>query len=375
MSSLAPLVVGGIVLASACSSKPAQHDKESPLSFRDDMAQVPAGWFSLGCYRLLASDDRTKARDPSAEDTERMWKCVKEDPPHRVWLSSFEIDRFEVTNNDYEPCVTGGVCKELSRSGRSGGRHGKLPAVLSFEDATAYCSWRRKRLPTDAEWQKAARGTDDRIYPWGDERPTCERLHRAEVVRDGFEADLCPDRSHLVVDAEPVGLHPAGASAYGVQDLMETVHEWVSDWYARTELGGVSPATGFSFSRRAGQGDSILEYDWLSVRFPWSDPSLVNPQGPAEPTAPAPRLHATKPGPYGISGVAFGDLDPQTGGSYAGVRCARPVAGAAPPTVSQPAPTELTLPYREPGYTPPGTPSPEPAAEPPQAPRKARTKP
>jgi hypothetical protein len=361
--------VAGSLLACACSSKSPTGDDDGRSMPRDDMAVVPAGWFSMGCYRLFAADDATQA-DESADTTTRMWSCVKEDPPRRVWLSSFEIDRFEVTNDDYELCLNAGACKETSISGRGTGRSKALPALLTFEDATRYCSWRGKRLPTDAEWQKAARGTDDRIYPWGDERPTCQHVHDAKVLRDGFDADLCSDRSHLVVDAERVGMHPAGASPYGVHDLLGTVEEWVSDWYARTERGISLPA-GFTFSRRQAKGGIILEYDWSAVTFPWSDPSLVNPQGPPAPAPPVPQLHATKPGFYGISGVDTGDPDIHTlRGSYAGVRCVRSVKGPPPPSVRTPAPGEFTLPYREPGYAPPGTPTAESNAQP----RKAHSK-
>lgn len=353
MKPSAHVVACGLLLVCGCSSRRAPHDDRTETTAHDEMAMVPAGWFSIGCYRLFGADDETRGNDRAADDTQRLWNCVQGDPPRRVWLSSFEIDRFEVTNNDYERCLKAGACGEASRSGRGTGRHGALPAVVTFENAARYCTWRRKRLPSDAEWQKAARGTDDRIYPWGDERPACEHVHVATVLRDGFEAsNLCSDRSHFLVDAEPVGMHPAGASPYGVNDLLGTVDEWVSDWFAPKELAGDPPPPGFSYADRQSSRGAILEYDWSGLKFPWTDPSVVNPHGPSRPDNP-PQLHATKPGVYGIPGVGLGKPDPEHQGTYyAGFRCARSVAGPNPPQVPRLAPGTSTLPYREPGYAP-----------------------
>lgn len=350
MKAVLHLVASGIVLSGGCSSKRPARDDAAPL--REDMASVPAGWFSMGCYRLPALDAEAKQLDDTA-DARRMWECVSEDPPRRVWLSSFQIDRFEVTNADYARCVAAGVCERAVYAGGSTPIDRELPALVEFEHAQKFCQWRGKRLPTNAEWQKAARGTDDRIYPWGDARPTCDRIHRAYVERDGFAAKLCPRRPHFHVDTERVGMHPAGASPYGVQDLLGTVKEWVSDWYALTVLAG--PAAGFSFHRKTSDGNVILEFDWSSVRFPWTDPSLVDPQGPAEP-GPGVQLHAAKGGLMGgISGITMGDALDKTRGGYAGFRCVRSLPGPKPPTVTPPSKHEITLPYREPGYTPPGT--------------------
>jgi formylglycine-generating enzyme required for sulfatase activity len=97
---------------------------------------------------------------------------------------------------------------------------------VSWCEAAAYCAWKKVRLPTEAEWERAARGTSGRKYPWGNEEPDIERANYYEGK---------------VGHATPVGLYPAGATPEGVQDVAGNVWEWVADWY-EAEYYGNSPA-------------------------------------------------------------------------------------------------------------------------------------
>lgn len=167
-----------------------------------EMVSVPAGAFLMG------------SADGGAD----------EQPVHRVDLDAFELDVYEVTNVLYKKCVDAGKCKPPSifssfkRSSYFGdSRFDNYPATyLGWEDAKAYCEWVGKRLPTEAEWEKAARGTDGRIYPWGNEW-------------DGSKANV----ESRIGDTTLVGSYPAGASPYGALDMTGNVWEWVQDWYDR----------------------------------------------------------------------------------------------------------------------------------------------
>ena len=117
----------------------------------------------------------------------------------------------------YRRCVQAGQCTEPAHSPRySRSAYGQHPILgVAWTQAVDYCAWAGRRLPTEAEWEKAARGTDGRLYPWGNEAPDSTRLNFA----------------HHVDDTAVVGSYPAGASPYGVLDLAGNVWEWTADGY------------------------------------------------------------------------------------------------------------------------------------------------
>lgn len=162
------------------------------------LVDIPAGPFFMGCDEAL---------DPACEGDER--------PGHTVTLSRYAIDRYEVTNHLWAECQAALRCSSPTSSA---GADPDLPVVgVTFDQAEALCAWRGMRLPTEAEWEKAARGdTTFRLYPWGDAPPDCT-LAEGRACGDGIV---------------PVGSHPSGVSPYGVEDLAGNAWEWISDWYA-----------------------------------------------------------------------------------------------------------------------------------------------
>lgn len=148
-------------------------------------------------------------------------------PAHEVDLSAYYIDAYEVTNERYERCVQAGACDvpQSTFSNRSGRYYGNeqyadYPVIkVTWHNAADYCAWAGRRLPTEAEWEKAARWSPDegsqRRYPWGSGLPSAELLNFAFQVND----------------TAPVGDYPAGRSPLGVYDMAGNVWEWVNDWY------------------------------------------------------------------------------------------------------------------------------------------------
>ena len=189
---------------------------------------VPAGSFTMG----------------SSSNEQFEW------PAHTVTLGAFWIDRTEVTNKMYSLCVDASACKEpiVLHSYRHSSYFGNpefdnYPVIyVDWNMAKTYCEWAGRRLPTEAEWEKAARGEDGRTYPWGNDEPTHDLANYGGVMKDPTE----------------VGRYPAGASPYGALDMAGNVWEWVADWYGETydasspTLNPLGPDTGTARVNKGG---------------------------------------------------------------------------------------------------------------------------
>jgi len=192
-----------------------------------EMVSVPAGTFMMGC---------NSAVDAECEPDEFLY--------HAVNVPAFKIDRYEVSGGLYTKCVEAGGCTAPSSDEWhcNWGKRGKArqPAnCLDWNQAKGYCEWTGKRLCSESEWEKAARGTDGRKYPWGSVEPTCEQA----VVDSVKPADNAKDHGICkkpgggwINAASAVGSRPADLSPYGVRDMAGNVQEWVQDRYHPTYL-------------------------------------------------------------------------------------------------------------------------------------------
>jgi formylglycine-generating enzyme required for sulfatase activity len=176
-----------------------------------------------------------------------------ERPVRRVWLDAYQVDRLEVTQQDYQRCVGAGACSPArTYAGLVGPR---LPAVgVTWHDAHRYCVWAGKRLPTEAEWERAARGLDDRRLPWGSDL-SCARANIGSF--DG--AGLCA--GHNPGKVVPVGGRNSGASPVGALDMAGNAWEWVGDWYGvYAAAGRRNPRGPERGKRRVLRGGSCCSY-------------------------------------------------------------------------------------------------------------------
>ncbi len=230
------------------------------------MVYVPGGEFTMG------SDDEAvggaiELCTPYRDDCP--WgDFAGEQPAHTVILNSFWIDRTEVTNGQYRQCVEAGICDppELTSSYSrdryyDDSAYDDYPVIyVSWHQAAAYCEWAGARLPTEAEWEYAARGPDGRQFPWGDTFDGT-KLNYCDVNCYLDQADGTVDDGYA--DTAPVGSYTGGVSWCGAGDMAGNVWEWVADWYAAWYYSS-SPAedpTGPSSGRyRVVRGGS-----WLNV--------------------------------------------------------------------------------------------------------------
>lgn len=232
-----------------------------------EMVYVPAGSFMMG------SED--------GESDER--------PVHEVYLDAYWIDKYEVNNAQFAqfiketgyrtdaeiegcswvyfegtlPCVMDVSWKKPRGSGSNNRGKEDYPVIhVSWNDALAYCEWAGRELPTEAQWEKAARGEDGRTYPWEEESPNPKLLNY--------------DRN--VGKTSAVGSYPAGASPYEVMDMAGNVWEWVRDWYD-VDYYTVSPQQNpqgpASSTYRANRGGSWVEDGWIMRA---NNRGMVNPE-------------------------------------------------------------------------------------------------
>ena len=191
-------------------------------------------------------------------------------PVHPVVLDAFWIDQTEVTNKMYALCVEAGKCsppfdtKSYTRDNYYGNaQYDNYPVIyVSWDNAKAYCEWAGRRLPTEAEWEKAARGTDNRIYPWGNEQLAGNLLNFADSNADFDWSDKTVDDGYA--DTSPVGNYPDGASPYGTLDMAGNVWEWVNDWYGESYYSNSpseNPQGPSSGQERMLRGGSWYDFD------------------------------------------------------------------------------------------------------------------
>lgn len=196
-------------------TEPTPAPENMKISPRDGMTQIliPAGTFTMGGLDVHRKNDEQPAREIS--------------------LDAYWMDQVEVTNGMYNLCVQSGVCRPpaLNSSDNRAEYFGNAefndyPVVhVTWHDANVYCEWAERRLPTEAEWERAARGDDLRNFPWGDELPN----------------EYTANFMNLVGDTSRVGSYPEGASPFGVLDMAGNVWEWVADFY-RPDYYAKSPA-------------------------------------------------------------------------------------------------------------------------------------
>jgi formylglycine-generating enzyme required for sulfatase activity len=225
--------------------------RDLPIEITDtygvSMRLVLAGEFTMG--------------DNSSYENER--------PAHTVFLEDYYIDKYEVTNASYKACVQSGICKDTEVYSPKNTiylddtAYENYPVIaIDWNSAWIYCNWRGIRLPTEAEWEKAARGTDRRVYPWGNS------INNARANYDSNVGEITP-----------VGSYESGVSIYGVYDMAGNVWEWVNSQYkdypydskdGRENLNpsGIHVLRGCDYSQPA-------DFVRSSNRFPLAPPDLL----------------------------------------------------------------------------------------------------
>ncbi|MBD3184456.1 SUMF1/EgtB/PvdO family nonheme iron enzyme [Candidatus Poribacteria bacterium] len=213
----------------------------------EDMIKIPAGPFLMGS----SDEEITKVvRDLGGGELgpDVGWFAA-ERPQHEASVEEFYIDKYEVTNEKYKAFVEA-VGKPTPRDWEGGtypeGKGDHPVVYVSWEDANEYCHWVGKRLPTETEWEKAARGTDARIWPWG----------------NTFDITKCNVESWEGSGSTPVGSYPDGVSPYGVYDMAGNVWEWTDSWYDAYP-GSDHTTTEFGKKVRVLRGGSWYHYNSL----------------------------------------------------------------------------------------------------------------
>ena len=266
----------------ASDGEPKSTDK-AKLSTNGGVAHHPAPF----PHEILGKDGAPMVLVPAGEFTMGSDKGDEDEfPVHHVVLNAYYIDKFEVTNGRFAKFV-GAIHSEPPWGFADKDTpvvHADRPVRwVSWMDAMGYCLWAGKRLPTEAEWEKAARGTDGRVYPWGNDLPT--PVHAVYGLKEGGEETI-----------SIIGDRDKGQSPYGAYDLAGNLYEWVMDWYAE---------------------DYYLNF---------AGSAASNPRGPAEGTAKVQRGGSYVNSPYRLRSSFRTKGDPAEQDPNVGFRCAQDVS-------------------------------------------------
>ena len=236
MKKLFPILLAVALLSTACQLGGGQAEPTAiPLQAAATVTPIPLNpTAESGGGNVEAGSERTSSADGMVqvfipEGSFQMGgvdpkAAPDEQPVHQVTLKAYWIDKVEVTNAMYNLCIQQGGCQKLPFNFNSKTRDtyfnnpefANYPVIyVGWGEAEAYCKWAGRRLPTEAEWEHAARGSDFRIFPWGEARPTSTYTNFNSQYGDTTE----------------VGSFPAGASPYGILDMSGNVAEWVNDYY------------------------------------------------------------------------------------------------------------------------------------------------
>ncbi len=238
MKKLFPILLAVALLSTACQLGGKKAGSERTSS-EDGMVQVyvPEGTFQMG------------GLDPQA--------AADEKPVHKVEMKAYWIDKTEVTNAMFLECVQAGACtppqstsSETHPSYFNNAEFNDFPVVnVTWDAAKQYCEWAGRRLPTEAEWEYAARGNTVNTYPWGEDAP--------DDTRGNF--------NYSNKDTSQVGSYPAGASPFGALDMAGNVLEWTSDYYdakyyaSSPASNPTGPETRTAYFKRVVRGGSYAD--------------------------------------------------------------------------------------------------------------------
>jgi formylglycine-generating enzyme required for sulfatase activity len=213
------------------------------------MRLVPAGSFMMGSN----ADTAVAECEQFGIDCERE-SFINEEPVHEVYLDAYFIDKYEVTNKLYEACVNARVCSPPIQnwSFNQDDYYGNpkfydYPVVfVNWDMAETYCEWRAAKLPTEAQWEKAARDNDGRIFPWGND------------IDDKYA-----NFDQIIHDTTMVSQYEKGKSPYGVYDLAGNTIEWVYDWYSETYYQNSPSSNPMGPSTDQGDGRVVRGGSWF----------------------------------------------------------------------------------------------------------------